>query len=96
MNGNLTIELLAVILMTIVRLMGAFLELFKSLERNSGIFMFVFALFNLMITFSYVMMVVYVTKRTMLGLWANDGVVVIKEYRHNTVAQKRMAANSNI
>lgn len=92
----LTIELLVVILMAIVRLMGAFLELFKSLERNSGIFMFVFGLFNLMITFSYVMMVVYVTKRTMLGLWANDGVVVIKEYRHNTVAQKRMAANSNI
>ena len=93
----LTVELVIVILMAIFRLIGAFLDVFKSSEgNNGGIFRFIFALSRLMITFSYVMMVIYVTKRTISGLWAEDGVVVIKEYRHNTVAQKRMAANLNI
>lgn len=90
----LTVELVIVILFSIIRLIGALSDLFRVREEGGGIIMAFFALLNLFITISYVGMIIYVTTRTITGLWSIDGVVIIKQYKHNEYTQSRLVKNN--
>lgn len=93
----LTVELVLVIVLAISRVIGALMDLFRMSEEGGGIIMMFFALLNLFITMSYVGMVIYITTRTMAGLWSIDGNIKIKKYRHNNYAQSRLySGNMNV
>ncbi|WP_339024126.1 hypothetical protein [Spiroplasma endosymbiont of Agriotes lineatus] len=79
----LTVELVIVILFSIIRLISALADLFRTREESGGIIMAFLVLLNLFFTISCVWMVIYVTTRTIAGLWSIDGFVRIKRYKHN-------------
>lgn len=91
----LTVELVIVILFSIVRLLSALADLFRTGEQSGGIMM-LFALLNFFITISYVGMVIHVTTRTISGLWSLDGTIKIKKYQHNKFTQNRLNNNMNV
>lgn len=88
----LTIELAIVILFAILRLIGALIEFFRMGEEGRGFLMMFFALLNLLVTISYVGMVIYVTTRTMAGLWSIDGTITIRKYEHSQLAKSRLSS----
>lgn len=89
----LTIELIVVIVLSIVRLIGALADFFRSGEEWELIRM-LFAFLNLLITISYVGMIIYVTTRTIAGLWSIDGTIKIQRYQHNKFTQNRLYTNN--
>jgi len=91
----LTIELVLVIVLSIIRLISALADLFRTREEGAGILMMLLALFNLFITISYVGMIIYITTKTMAGLWSIDGTVKIPKYQHNKYVKSRVVATNN-
>lgn len=88
----MSIELSLVIFSAILRLLAAFIDFFRSGEQGRGFLVMLLMLVNLMITFSYVWMVVYITTRTIAGLWSVDGTVTIPKYNHNTWAREHVTS----
>lgn len=89
----LTIELALVITYAILRLLGAFADLFNA-ERE-GAFALIFAFFNLLLTIWYVLMVIYVTVKTMTGIWSIDGTVKIPAYKRKEWANQAYNQQKN-
>jgi hypothetical protein len=76
-----TLELVWLIIISIIRLLGAIADLFQRIGQESGImktFAIMWALTNVIFTFYYVMMIVRISVECIAGIWARDGRVVIK------------------
>lgn len=87
----MTIELSLVIFSAILRLLAAFMDFFRAGEQGRGILLMLLMLVRFMITISYVGMVIYITTKTIAGLWSIDGTVTIPKYNHNTWAKENVA-----
>nr|WP_027063043.1 hypothetical protein [Mesoplasma seiffertii] len=80
-----TLELVWLIVISIIRLLGAIADLFQKIGQESGFmkaFAIMWALANVVFTFYYVMMIVRISVECIAGIWARDGRVVIK-YNEN-------------
>lgn len=92
----LTIELVLILIFSFFRLIAAFSDFLRAGERG-GAFRMIFALLNLVVTISYVGMVIYITTKTMSGLWSVEGTVTIGKYEHTSAAKNRLTeANMNV
>ncbi|MBE4704039.1 hypothetical protein [Spiroplasma platyhelix] len=92
----LTIELVFILIFSFFRLIAAFSDFLRAGERG-GLFRMMFALLNLVVTITYVGMVIYITTKTMAGLWSVDGTVTIGKYEHTSTAKNRLAeTNMNV
>ncbi|AUF83378.1 hypothetical protein CXP39_00975 [Mesoplasma syrphidae] len=90
-----TLELVWLIIISIIRLLGAIADLFQKMGQESGFmkaFAIMWALANVVFTFYYVMMIVRISVECIAGIWARDGRVVIK-YNENVarVEQQKQA-----
>lgn len=91
----LTIELLFVIIFAFLRLLAVVNDFFKFGRQGRGFFVMLLMLSRLMITISYIGMVIYITTKTMSGLWSIDGTITIPKYNHN-VRSKEYVTAANI
>jgi hypothetical protein len=72
----ITVELFLTMVMAIIRLIGAIMDFFRAMSSDGAgkFFLLFFALLNLVITFAYVSYLLYLTSRTMVGIWSPTGV----------------------
>jgi len=64
----ITFELLFTIVFALLRLLAAFIDFFRVGEQGRGVFVMLLILYQLLITISYVGMIIYITVKTMTGL----------------------------
>ncbi|PPE05126.1 hypothetical protein [Williamsoniiplasma lucivorax] len=79
----ITLELIGVIFMAIIRLIAAILDMMRAFSEADGFFGFILimnALFRLVWTFMYVMLVIRLTMATIKGIWNKEGVVHMHSY----------------
>ncbi|ATZ17314.1 hypothetical protein ELUMI_v1c05920 [Williamsoniiplasma luminosum] len=80
----ITLELIGVLIMAIIRLIGAIMDIFYAASNNSGawkVFAIFAALARLSMTLLYVTYIFQITIATMRGIWAKDGVHMLKYER---------------
>ncbi|ATZ18589.1 hypothetical protein ESOMN_v1c02050 [Williamsoniiplasma somnilux] len=91
----MTVELVFIWILALIRLIGAVLDVFRTLASDDGgffkIFYFLLALANLMFTLLFTIFIMRMVGETMAGLWKKDQVIEYNIYEK--LAQKKANLN---